>query len=106
MPELLYTLARSAEGYPAAGGRTCSTLEESTLKGSDSRLPPQTELGAKARIDASVSMLLRRRFEDDARVKMLALSVRVLLVVVLCASETCRGMAEGACSDDTGEMGY
>jgi hypothetical protein len=55
---------------------------ERTERGSDSRLPPQREEGARARVEASVSRERRRwRFEEDARVRMEALSVRRLLAV-------------------------
>lgn len=50
---------------------------ESTESGSDSREPPQSEEGASARTDASVSREWRRCrcFDDDASVMMDALSV-------------------------------
>jgi hypothetical protein len=55
-----------------------------TLNGRLSRLPPNSEDGAKALIDASVSMdLLRRRFDDDAKVKIEALSVSRLFAVTM-----------------------
>jgi hypothetical protein len=81
-----------------------SLLPDKTLNGRDSRLPPQTEPGARARTDASVSMLRRRRLEDEASVTMLASSVRRVdewgsLFVV-----RWRGMAEGALK--AGETGY
>jgi hypothetical protein len=56
----------------------------STLRGSDSRLPPQRDEGARARTDASVSKeRRRRRLEDDASVRMEALSVRRLFAVAV-----------------------
>jgi len=59
-------------------------VAERTLSGSDSRLPPQREEGAKARTEASVSKeRRRRRLEEDARVRMDALSVRRLLAVAV-----------------------
>jgi hypothetical protein len=85
-------------------------VPDKTLSGSDSRLPPQTDEGGMARTEASVSMLLRRRFEDEASVRMLALSVSRLLAVaelyVLgCASDRWRGMAEAVMEDGAGEEG-
>jgi hypothetical protein len=60
------------------------TFALSTLRGRLSRLPPNTEDGARARTDAFVSSeFLRRRFEDEARVRMDALSVRILLAVAV-----------------------
>lgn len=51
-------------------------LALSTLSGRLSRLPPQTEDGARARTEASVSIdRRRRRLLEDASVKMEALSV-------------------------------
>ncbi len=60
-------------------------LELNTLKGKDSLLPPNIDEGASARTDALVSSeFRRRRFEDEARVIMDALSVsRSLAVAVL-----------------------
>ena len=59
-----------------------STMPPSTLSGRLSRLPPNIEAGARARIDALVSAeLRRRRFEDDASVRMEASSVRMLFAV-------------------------
>lgn len=59
-----------------------SMLALSTLRGRLSRLPPQSDDGARARTDASVSIDRRRpRLLDDARVRMEALSVRRLLAV-------------------------
>ena len=57
---------------------------ERTLKGRDSRLPPKREEGARALTEALVSSeLRRRRFEEDARVRMEALSVRTLLAIAV-----------------------
>jgi hypothetical protein len=54
-----------------------SILALSTLRGKLSRLPPQTEDGARALTEASVSIeRRRRRLLEDARVKIEALSVR------------------------------
>lgn len=59
-----------------------STVVLRRLNGRLSRLPPQSDDGAKARTDASVSIeFLRLRLEDDARVRMDALSVRMLFAV-------------------------
>jgi hypothetical protein len=59
-----------------------SALPERTLSGSDSRLPPQTDEGAKARTEAFVSNEFRlRRLDEDASVKIEALSVRILFAV-------------------------
>jgi hypothetical protein len=82
-PDEEYTLARSAEadGTLLSGGRPVSMLALRTLRGSDSRLPPHTEFGAIARIDASVSMLRRRCLEEEASVRILALSDDRLFVV-------------------------
>lgn len=56
----------------------------STLSGSDSRLPPHREEGARARTDASVSKeRRRRRLDEDASVRVDALSVRRLLAVAV-----------------------
>jgi hypothetical protein len=55
-----------------------------TLNGRLSRLPPNNDEGANARTDASVSMDLRLRlFEEDARVRIEALSVRRLFAVAV-----------------------
>jgi hypothetical protein len=55
-----------------------------TLSGKLSRLPPHNDDGASARTEASVSKDRRlRRFEDDASVRMDALSVRRLLAVAV-----------------------
>jgi hypothetical protein len=49
-----------------------------------SRLPPQTDDGARARTEASVSRERRRRLLlDEARVRMDALSVRIPLAVAV-----------------------
>ena len=59
-------------------------LALSTLKGRDSRLPPKSDEGARARTEALVSReLRRRRLELEARVRMEALSVRRLLAVAV-----------------------
>jgi hypothetical protein len=61
-----------------------STFALRTLRGRLSRLPPNNEDGASARTDASVSIDLRLRlFEEDARVRMDALSVSKLLAVAV-----------------------
>ena len=53
-----------------------------TLRGSDSRLPPNIDAGARARTEALVSSELRRlRFEELARVRIDASSVSTLLAV-------------------------
>jgi hypothetical protein len=53
-----------------------------TLRGRLSRLPPKTEAGASALMEALVSAeFRRRRFEDEARVRMDASSVSTLLAV-------------------------
>lgn len=57
-------------------------LALSTLRGRLSLLPPQTEEGAKARTEASVSIeRRRRRLLDEAKVKVDALSVSRLFAV-------------------------
>ena len=54
----------------------------STLNGRLSRLPPNIEAGARARIDALVSAeFRRRRFDDDASVRIEASSVKTLFAV-------------------------
>jgi hypothetical protein len=59
-----------------------SAVPDRTLSGSDSRLPPQTDEGAKARTEALVSReFRRRRLDDEASVKIDALSVRILFAV-------------------------
>ena len=53
-----------------------------TLNGRLSRLPPNTDDGARARTEAFVSKeFRRRRFDEEARVKIEALSVRTLFAV-------------------------
>jgi hypothetical protein len=53
-----------------------------TLNGRLSRLPPKTEDGARARTEALVSKeFRRRRFDEEARVRIDALSVRMLFAV-------------------------
>lgn len=55
-----------------------------TLRGRLSRLPPNREEGASARTDASVSIdRLLRLLEEDARVRIEALSVRMLFAVAV-----------------------
>ena len=56
-----------------------------TLRGRDSRLPPKMDDGARARTEAFVSRELRRRpaFEEEARVRMEALSVSRLFAVAV-----------------------
>ncbi len=73
----------------------------STLRGKLSRLPPQTDDGARARTDASVSIDRRRRLLlDDASVNIDALSVsRPLAVAAVYVFGTpvgarCAGIAE------------
>lgn len=56
----------------------------STLSGRLSLLPPNREDGASARMEALVSReFRRRRFDDDARVMMEALSVKILFAVAV-----------------------
>ena len=60
------------------------TFALSTLSGRLSRLPPKTDDGARARTEALVSReFLRRRFEELARVRIDALSVRTLFAVAV-----------------------
>lgn len=55
-----------------------------TLSGRLSRLPPNKDEGAKARTEASVSIERRLRlFEEEARVRIDALSVRRLFAVAV-----------------------
>jgi len=70
---------------PDAAVLECSpTLALNTLNGRLSLLPPNREEGASARMEALVSReFRRRRFEDDARVRMEALSVKILLAVAV-----------------------
>ncbi len=84
-----------------AAGAIPSTFELRTLRGRLSRLPPQSDDGARARTEASVSMeRRRRRLLDEASVKMEALSVKRLLAVAVeyvvgfPAGARCAGMAE------------
>jgi hypothetical protein len=57
-------------------------VPDKTDKGKDSRLPPNIEPGASALTDAFVSTeFLRRRFDEEAKVKMEASSVKTLLAV-------------------------
>ena len=61
-----------------------ATFPLSTLSGRLSRLPPKIEEGARARTDAFVSKeFLRRRFDDEARVRIEALSVKILFAVAV-----------------------
>ena len=96
IPDADIRLARSA-----LSGRVCPVLisrrealsapeaewimvPDRTERGSDSRLPPNIEAGARAFMDALVSTeFRRRRFEDDARVRIEASSVRTLLAVAV-----------------------
>lgn len=78
-----------------------SMLALRTLSGRLSRLPPQSDEGASARTDASVSMeRRRRRLLDEASVKIEALSVKRLLavavvyVVGLLVGARCDGIAD------------
>lgn len=60
------------------------TVPLRTLRGRLSLLPPNIEEGASARTEALVSKEFRRlRFDEDARVKMDALSVKRLLAVAV-----------------------
>ena len=60
------------------------TVPESTDSGSDSRLPPNIDAGANAFIEAFVSTeFLRRRLEDEARVRIEASSVNTLFAVAV-----------------------
>lgn len=87
MPEMLRAadpaVIPAVEGGVEEAGP--STSFERTDKGSDSREPPKREEGAMARIDAFVSRELRRtgRWEDDARVRTEALSLRRPFAVAL-----------------------
>ena len=81
-----------------------SLLPDKTLRGSDSRLPPHVDPGARARTDASVSMLRRRRLEDEASVSMLASSVMTDDWCGSLLAVKWRGMAEGALK--AGDTGY
>lgn len=69
---------------PVAVPTVLSRFAESTLRGRDSREPPQRDAGASARIEASVSNeCRRRRLEEDASVMIEALSVRRPLAVTV-----------------------
>lgn len=58
------------------------TVPDNTESGRDSRLPPNMDPGARAFIDALVSTeFLRRRFDEEARVRIEASSVRTLFAV-------------------------
>jgi hypothetical protein len=60
------------------------TLPLSTLNGRLSRLPPKTLDGARARIEALVSNEFRRRLlEEEASVRIEALSVKTLFAVAV-----------------------
>ena len=57
---------------------------ERTDRGRDSREPPKREEGARARMEALVSReLRRRRLDEEARVRIEALSVRMLFAVAV-----------------------
>jgi hypothetical protein len=72
----------SAGVVDGPGAVLSPTVPLSTLRGRLSLLPPQREDGARARTEASVSKeCRRRRLDDEARVRMEALSVRRLLAV-------------------------
>jgi hypothetical protein len=59
-------------------------FEERTLRGRDSREPPKMEDGARALTEALVSReWRRRRLEEDANVRIDALSVRRLFAVAV-----------------------
>lgn len=80
---------------------TASTFALRMLSGRLSLLPPQSDDGARARTEASVSMeRRRRRLLDDASVRIDALSVsRLLAVAVLyvvggAVGARCEGMAD------------
>jgi hypothetical protein len=61
-----------------------SMFELRTLNGRLSLLPPQSEDGARARTEASVSMdRLLRLLLEEARVRMEALSVNMLFAVAV-----------------------
>ena len=81
-----------------------SLLPDKTLRGRDSRLPPQVDPGASARTEASVSMLRRRRLEDEANVTILALSLDWWMSVFM---DRWRGIAETVLRfDGAGDTGY
>jgi hypothetical protein len=74
-----------------------SMLAERTDRGNDSREPPNKDEGARARIEASVSIdLLRRRLEEEARVRIDALSVSRLLAVAVAYVAGCPPLLGGA----------
>ena len=85
-------------------------MELRTLSGNDSLLPPNNDDGARARTEAFVSTeLRRRRFDDEARVMIEALSVRTLFAVAVLyvagwppelRFTRCGGMADAGCGDD------
>lgn len=80
IPEAEIKLARSAARFRSSRPPTTAPL--STLNGRDSRLPPNIEAGAKARMLAFVSTLLRRRrLLELARVNILASSDNALFAV-------------------------
>jgi hypothetical protein len=75
-------LGSTAPGAFVTDAAEGSTMPLRTLSGRLSRLPPNIDAGARARIEALVSAeFRRRRFEDDASVKMEASSVRMLFAV-------------------------
>jgi hypothetical protein len=77
-------LARSFPMRCCSADADASMVDDSTESGRDSRDPPKSEDGARARTDASVSMLRRRRrLEDEASVRIEALSVSRLLAVAV-----------------------
>jgi hypothetical protein len=89
-PDEEYTEARSALATPPTLGRGCiwwmplavSTFALSTLRGRLSLLLPNSDEGASARTDASVSSELRRlRLDDEARVSTEALSDNMLFAM-------------------------
>lgn len=107
-PVVEYILLRSAPSLAPLGctpGIPPSTFELRTLSGRLSRLPPQSEDGASALTEASVSIDLRlRRLLDEARVRIDALSVSklfavaVVYVVGLFGGAKCAGIADaGGC---------
>ena len=91
IPDEEYTLVLCSEGKPPPiEGRALNVVPwgvksaDRTLRGRDSRDPPNIEDGAKARTEAFVSSEFRLRlFEDDARVNIEALSVSKLLAVAV-----------------------
>lgn len=118
-PGFEYTLARSAEARPESEGRPAgpavvvnaveqvvgsrSMFVESTERGRDSRELPQTEDGAMARTEAFVSReLRRRRFEEEASVRMDALSVSKLPAVAAAKVAGCRWLGTAEAGGLTG----